>query len=182
MRTTVASVSAGIWRTDSWLGTSDPSPRTCRNIGPRFTVSVQTVPRSTVGAAGFSRITATDTVATARTTTVPMIACRRRFRVLSSGRAISIRLHGGNSEAVVLHTVTIYKHWWILQKVHTRREVALSETGRECPRTDSAACIILSRGRASPNDEAAAWNSRKISSHARTPSYLIIAPACNRYI
>ena len=32
-----------------------PSPRTCRTIGPRLTVSTQTVERSTVGTAGFSR-------------------------------------------------------------------------------------------------------------------------------
>ena len=31
-----------------------PRPRTWRNIGPRFTVSTQTVDRSTVGAAGLS--------------------------------------------------------------------------------------------------------------------------------
>ena len=58
MRTTVASVSAGIWRTASWLGISVPSPRTWRSMDPRFTVSVHTVPRSTEGAAGFSRETA----------------------------------------------------------------------------------------------------------------------------
>ncbi len=38
-------------------GTSVPDPRTCRIIGPRFTVSIQTVARSTPGAAGLSRET-----------------------------------------------------------------------------------------------------------------------------
>ena len=38
---------------------SDPSPRTCRSIEPRFTVSVQMVARSTLGAAGLSRATPT---------------------------------------------------------------------------------------------------------------------------
>src|SRR5262249_40279757 len=32
-----------------------PSPRTCRTIGPRLTVSTQTVDRSTLGTAGFNR-------------------------------------------------------------------------------------------------------------------------------
>src|SRR5882724_5541927 len=36
-------------------GTSVPSPRTCRTIGPRLTVSIQTVDRSTLGTAGFKR-------------------------------------------------------------------------------------------------------------------------------
>ncbi len=38
---------------------SEPSPRTWRSIEPRFTVSVQMVARSTLGAAGFSRATPT---------------------------------------------------------------------------------------------------------------------------
>ncbi len=36
-------------------GTSVPRPRTCRTIGPRFTVSIQTLERSTVGTAGLRR-------------------------------------------------------------------------------------------------------------------------------
>src|SRR5262249_7373411 len=36
-------------------GTSVPSPRTCRVIGPRLTVSIQTVERSMLGTAGFKR-------------------------------------------------------------------------------------------------------------------------------
>ena len=35
--------------------TSVPKPRTSRTMGPRFTVSIHTVARSTDGAAGFSR-------------------------------------------------------------------------------------------------------------------------------
>src|SRR5882724_2340468 len=47
------SVFAAIQRMSS--GTSVPSPRTCRTIGPRLTVSTQTVERSTLGTAGFKR-------------------------------------------------------------------------------------------------------------------------------
>src|SRR5882724_1757705 len=57
---------------------------------PRLTVSVQTVLRSTVGAAGFSRDTP---IATPTKTKLPAInhtICRRRFCCLNSGRAISI--------------------------------------------------------------------------------------------
>jgi len=54
MRTTVASVSAGIWR----------DPRIWRSIGSRLTVSVLTVARSTVGASGLRRETPTETAAT----------------------------------------------------------------------------------------------------------------------
>ncbi len=50
MRSTRASVRAAIQRISS--GTSVPSPRTCRIIGPRRTVSVQTLARSTVGSGG----------------------------------------------------------------------------------------------------------------------------------
>ena len=53
IRSTRPSVAAGIQRMSS--GTSVPRPRTWRTIGPRFTVSSQTVARSTVGAAGFRR-------------------------------------------------------------------------------------------------------------------------------
>jgi hypothetical protein len=58
IRTTVASVSAGIWRTDSCVGTEGANPAYWRTMGPRFTVHRHTVPRSTVGAApGLSRVT-----------------------------------------------------------------------------------------------------------------------------
>src|SRR5579863_3858930 len=49
-------------------GTSVPIPRTSRTMGPRLTVSIQTVARSTVGAAGLSwlkRHPAAETVAAA---------------------------------------------------------------------------------------------------------------------
>ena len=53
IRSTRPSVSAGIQRISS--GTSVPRPRTWRSISPRLTVSIQTVARSTLGAAGFRR-------------------------------------------------------------------------------------------------------------------------------
>src|SRR5712672_2745145 len=65
-------------------------------MGPRFTVSVHTVPRSTVGAAGFSREIPIVTATRARTATAPTIIWRRRFWALSSGRAISIELLQSN--------------------------------------------------------------------------------------
>ena len=50
-------------------GTRMPDPRTCRIIGPRLTVSIHTVARSTPGAAGLSRETPTvmSTIATRAT-------------------------------------------------------------------------------------------------------------------
>ena len=57
MRSTRPCVVAEIQRMSS--GTSVPEPRTCRSIWPRLTVSTQTVARSTLGAAGFSRETPT---------------------------------------------------------------------------------------------------------------------------
>src|SRR5438876_6816752 len=47
------SVLPGIQRMFS--GSNVPRPRTWRTIGPRFTVSIQTLERSTLGAAGFNR-------------------------------------------------------------------------------------------------------------------------------
>src|SRR5438876_2623889 len=47
------SVFAGIQRMSS--GTNVPRPRTWRTIGPLFTVAIQTLDRSTLGAAGFNR-------------------------------------------------------------------------------------------------------------------------------
>ena len=55
IRSTRPIVVAGIQRMSS--GTSVPRPRTSRSIGPRLTVSIQTVARSTPGAAGFRRET-----------------------------------------------------------------------------------------------------------------------------
>ncbi len=54
-------VEAGTHRRASSTGTSVPRPRTWRTIGPRLTVSTQTVARSTVGAAGLSRASTTET-------------------------------------------------------------------------------------------------------------------------
>ena len=60
MRTTVASVCAGISSIESSRGTRLPvEPRTWMVRSPRLTVSGQMVERSTVGAAGLSRETAT---------------------------------------------------------------------------------------------------------------------------
>ena len=74
MRSTVASVVAVIQRMSS--GTSVPGPRTDRSISPRFTVSCQTVARSTVGAAGFSLARTTVT----KTTTIS-VATEKRMRL-----------------------------------------------------------------------------------------------------
>ncbi len=61
-------VVAGIHRMSS--GVRMPSPRTCRTIGPRLTISGQITARSTVGAAGFSRDNPTLTsTTTSRPTT-----------------------------------------------------------------------------------------------------------------
>ncbi len=63
MRSTRASVRAAIQRISS--GTSVPSPRTWRIIGPRRTVSIQTPTRSTMGIAGRSREKTTPAAASA---------------------------------------------------------------------------------------------------------------------
>jgi hypothetical protein len=73
------------------MGTSEPSPLTCRSIDPRFTVSGQIVPYSTLGAAGFSRDTPSVIPSTARTAITDKITCLRRFfRFTDSSRTISI--------------------------------------------------------------------------------------------
>ena len=70
MRTTVASVWAGINSIESSRGARTPvDERTWRTIGPRFTVSVQMVERSTGGAAGFSLATANPATVTITTAT-----------------------------------------------------------------------------------------------------------------
>src|SRR5215470_10965788 len=63
---------------------------------PRFTESVQTVPRSTVGAAGRKRYTSTVRITTTMAIAAAMAIWRLRLRSLNSGRAISITLGGGN--------------------------------------------------------------------------------------
>ncbi len=88
MRSTRPSVTAGIQRVSS--GTSVPTPRTCRTIDPRFTVSVSTVERSTLGAAGSMRARAADSAITSSSPTMPPATCRCRLRFRIRGsRAIS---------------------------------------------------------------------------------------------
>jgi hypothetical protein len=62
IRSTRPSVLAGSQRVSS--GTSVPRPRTWRTNGPRLTVSTSSVARSTVGAAGSMRPSATEINAT----------------------------------------------------------------------------------------------------------------------
>src|SRR5213078_2459695 len=77
---TLPSVFAGIQRISS--GTSVPNPRTCRTIGPFFTVSIQTLERSTLGAAGFKRDKAN--VARIKPTALAEIIKMRRFRFFAA--------------------------------------------------------------------------------------------------
>ena len=76
-------------------GTSVPSPRTSRSIGPRRTVSGQSVDISTPGAAGFNFASpmVIPTPATANTTSV--IASRIAFFLPTPLRCISILISGG---------------------------------------------------------------------------------------
>ena len=78
----------GIQRISS--GTRVPEPRTCRSISPRLTVSIQTVARSTDGAAGLIFDTATLMTMMTRSAETPMMMRRIFFlRTTDSGRAIS---------------------------------------------------------------------------------------------
>jgi hypothetical protein len=61
-------------------------------MGPRFTVSVHTVLRSTSGAAGFKRETPTVRALRQTRPIAPQIICRRLFCRLNSGLAMSMRL------------------------------------------------------------------------------------------
>src|ERR1700747_2698414 len=74
-------------------GTKVPRPRTSRNIGPRFTSSVHTAARSTVGAAGRSlerpSVTPPKRRTAADTRTVLRIILARAF----DGRGISIKFY-----------------------------------------------------------------------------------------
>ena len=91
MRTTVASVCAGISSIESSRGTRLPvDARTWRTSGPLFTVSGQMVERSTVGAAGLSRETAKPSTAKTTTATPVQMINWRFFFFFKSGRAISI--------------------------------------------------------------------------------------------
>src|SRR5437879_698496 len=60
-------------------------------MGPRLTVSVHTVLRSTSGAAGFSLETPIVTAPRQTRPIAPQKSCLRRFSCLNSGRAMSIR-------------------------------------------------------------------------------------------
>jgi len=81
-------VVAGIHRISS--GTSVPDPRTCRSIGPRLTVPIQIVERSTDGAAGFSRDTPTEITVMTMSAATPYRIWRIFFLRLNSGeRAMS---------------------------------------------------------------------------------------------
>jgi hypothetical protein len=67
-------------------GTSVPLPRTWRSISPFFTVSIHSVPRSTVGAAG--RSCDRPTVVTTTTTAAMMIMGLVRLGGLTRGMSI----------------------------------------------------------------------------------------------
>jgi hypothetical protein len=75
-------------------GTSVPSPRTWRTIGPRFTVSIQTVDRSTPGTAGFSLDN--PIVAKITPTAIAAIMMIRRLRFFAAtpvrGTSIEVRV------------------------------------------------------------------------------------------
>ena len=88
MRSTRPSVAAGIQRISS--GTSVPSPRTWRTIGPRFTVSITTAERETDGAAGFRWASAIVVAATAAATIEPTTIRRLRRSRAAFGRGMSM--------------------------------------------------------------------------------------------
>src|SRR5215216_489859 len=78
-------VSAVTLRT--YIASSVPGALTSRFISPRFTVSNQSVPRSTGGAAGLRRLTATDTVTIATSPrAMPMyfLVCLGGSRLIST--------------------------------------------------------------------------------------------------
>ena len=88
MRSTRPSVAAGIQRISS--GTSVPRPRTCRTIGPRFTVSMTTAERATVGAAGLRRDTPRVVTRMKSAAPPPMASWRVRRRRAAWGRGMSM--------------------------------------------------------------------------------------------
>src|SRR5438477_13099318 len=71
-------------------GTSVPSPRTSRSIGPRFASSVQTVALSTVGAAGRNLESPTVTPPRRSTAAAPNPILRIILARAFDGRGISI--------------------------------------------------------------------------------------------
>src|SRR5438034_8335829 len=82
------SVFAGIQRISS--GTSVPNPRTWRTIGPRLTVSIQTVERSTLGTAGFKREMAIVARINPMADAAMIMARRLRFFAATPVRGTSI--------------------------------------------------------------------------------------------
>ena len=84
MRSTRATTGDEIQRTSS--GTSEPGPRTWRSIGPRLTVSIQTVSFATVGAAGSSL---DNPKVTSETTAIA--ATMRMFRLIRRFSACPLR-------------------------------------------------------------------------------------------
>ncbi len=82
--------SAGIQIMSS--GTRVPRPRTSRTMGPRFTESIQTVARSTVGAAGFSFESRQLIAPTAATVSVRMMIRRIIFFFATPSRFTSIAI------------------------------------------------------------------------------------------
>src|ERR1700747_132626 len=90
-RSTWESVCAAIQRMSS--GTRVPRPRTSRNIGPRFTSSVHTVARSTVGAAGRSLERASVTTPKRRTAAAHRTGLRIMLARAFDGGGISIKFY-----------------------------------------------------------------------------------------
>src|SRR5437773_12402421 len=78
-------------------GTSVPKPRTWRTIGPRLTVSIQTVERSTLGTAGFNREIATVARINPRTEAAMIMIRRLRFFAATPLRGTSIDERLGES-------------------------------------------------------------------------------------
>jgi len=93
MRCTRPSVVAGMSMVSS--GTSVPRPRTSSTMGPRFTVSIQTVDRSMPGAAGLQAREPDGNRGDAASTTTP-IAIRRinLFLAASLARYVHFDVRG----------------------------------------------------------------------------------------
>src|SRR5262249_34608861 len=71
-------------------GTRVPRPRTCRTIGPRLTVSTQTVDLSTLGTAGFKREIAIVARINPNTDAAMIMIRRLRFFAATPVRGTSI--------------------------------------------------------------------------------------------
>src|SRR5439155_19817941 len=104
---------AGIQRISS--GTNVPSPRTWRTIGPRFTVSIHTVERSTLGTAGFKREMAIVAKINPSTEAAIIIMRRLRFFAATPSRGTSIEERFGVNPAgrtIVLSLVLSFGCRW----------------------------------------------------------------------